>query len=50
MIGDGVRVAVLDDYQQVAQRMADWSGQLPGARIVYFGDHHADAGALVAAL
>lgn len=50
MNGDGVRIAVLDDYQQVAARMADWPGSLPGARVVFFREHHADADALIAAL
>lgn len=50
MTGGGVRIAVLDDYQQVAARMADWPGRLPGAQVVFFGEHHADADALVAAL
>jgi phosphoglycerate dehydrogenase-like enzyme len=32
------RIAVLDDYQGVAGRMADWAS-LPGAEVVFFADH-----------
>jgi phosphoglycerate dehydrogenase-like enzyme len=46
----GVRVAVLDDYQQVAASMADWAGRLPGAEVRFFAEHLADPDALVAAL
>jgi phosphoglycerate dehydrogenase-like enzyme len=35
------RVAVLDDYQDVALRMADWSS-LPGTDVTLFHDHLAD--------
>jgi phosphoglycerate dehydrogenase-like enzyme len=45
-----VRVAVLDDYQQVAASMADWAGRLPDAEVRFFAEHLADADALVAAL
>jgi phosphoglycerate dehydrogenase-like enzyme len=40
------KVAVLDDYQHVAQRHADWSG-LRDAAVTTFGDHIGDAAALV---
>ena len=44
------RVAVLDDYQNVARRMADW-GTLPaGTTVEFFQDHLADADKLVARL
>ena len=33
------RVAILDDYQRVAARMADWPSVLPGAEITCFADH-----------
>ena len=34
-----MKVAVLDDYQGVAESMADWS-QLPaGAEVTFFSDH-----------
>ena len=41
------RVAVLDDYQNVARRMADWSALPAGASVEFFQDHLADPGALV---
>jgi phosphoglycerate dehydrogenase-like enzyme len=44
------RVAILDDYQGVARRMADW-GRLPaGTEVVVFPDHLADPGAVAARL
>ena len=43
------RVAILDDYQNVARRMADWAS-LPGTDVVVFADHLKDAGAVVARL
>ncbi len=40
-------VAILDDYQAVAERMADWS-QLPsGINVRFFHDHIADEDRLV---
>ena len=34
-----MKVAVLDDYQNVAESLADWS-QLPsGAEVTFFSDH-----------
>lgn len=45
-----VRVAVLDDYQQVAKTMADWSGRLPGAAVTFFDRHIADEAELTALL
>jgi phosphoglycerate dehydrogenase-like enzyme len=33
------RVAILDDYQQVARRMADWTAVLPDAEITSFTEH-----------
>jgi phosphoglycerate dehydrogenase-like enzyme len=33
------RVAILDDYQQVARRMVDWTAVLPDAEITSFADH-----------
>jgi phosphoglycerate dehydrogenase-like enzyme len=47
-VSGDVRVAVLDDYQGVADAMADWA-RLP-AEVEFFGEHIADADALVAAL
>jgi lactate dehydrogenase-like 2-hydroxyacid dehydrogenase len=45
-----VRVAVLDDYQNVAFSMADWSGVDKRAAITVFNDHMADRDAIVARL
>jgi phosphoglycerate dehydrogenase-like enzyme len=44
-----VRIAVLDDYQQVAAAMADWPS-LGDARVVFFHDHVADPAPLAARL
>jgi phosphoglycerate dehydrogenase-like enzyme len=44
------RIAVLDDYQQVAGRFADWSTLPEPAEVVTFRDHEDDAEALVARL
>lgn len=44
------RVAVLDDYQNVALAMADWSVLEPHAGVSVFNDHLADQEALVARL
>lgn len=45
-----MRVAILDDYQDVALRMADWSPVAQRAEIVVFTDHVADPDELVARL
>jgi phosphoglycerate dehydrogenase-like enzyme len=45
-----IQVAVLDDYQRVADRMADWGAVLPGAAITFFPDHVADLDRLAARL
>ena len=45
-----IRVAVLDDYQKVAEATADWSQRLPGSEITFFDSHIADPDELVAAL
>jgi phosphoglycerate dehydrogenase-like enzyme len=42
-----MRVAILDDYQQVALSMADWSDVAARAEITVFTDHVADPGAVV---
>jgi phosphoglycerate dehydrogenase-like enzyme len=42
-----LRIAVLDDYQQVAARLADWSRLPEPAEVVEFGDHLADPDAVV---
>ena len=43
-------IAVLDDYQNVAVSMADWSVIEGRATITVFNDHLADADAVVARL
>jgi phosphoglycerate dehydrogenase-like enzyme len=45
-----MRIAVLDDYQGLALKLADWSAAAKRARIDVFSDHLADAEALVARL
>src|SRR2546426_3416513 len=44
------RVALLDDYQNVAMRMADWKGLPAGTEVVAFPDHIADQDKLAARL
>jgi phosphoglycerate dehydrogenase-like enzyme len=44
---DKTKIAILDDYQNVARTMADWS-QLPAdAQLTVFNDHLEDAAALI---
>src|ERR1700722_19361984 len=45
-----VRIAVLDDYQNIALSMADWSGLDQRATVTVFHDHLADPHAIVARL
>ena len=45
-----VSVAVLDDYQNVALSMADWSPLKGRASITVFNDHVADVDAVVSRL
>ena len=42
-----IRIAILDDYQNVALKMADWSTLATRADIAVFADHIADPEALV---
>ena len=42
-----MQVAILDDYQDVALSMADWSEVAARAEITVFNDHVADPGVLV---
>jgi phosphoglycerate dehydrogenase-like enzyme len=44
------RVAILDDYQGVALRLADWGSLPAGTDVVVFGDHVADEAAGAARL
>jgi phosphoglycerate dehydrogenase-like enzyme len=45
-----IKIAVLDDYQNVALSMADWSPLDARAEITVFNDHIAERGALLARL
>src|SRR5271156_1326639 len=45
-----MKVAILDDYQNVALNFADWSTVASRAEITVFNDHLADPDALVARL
>ena len=42
-----MKVAILDDYQDVALRLADWSAVSRRAEITVFNDHLADPAAVV---
>ena len=42
-----MKVAILDDYQNVALRLADWSSVRRHAEIIVFNDHVADPSAVV---
>ena len=42
------RIAVLDDYQDVALSLADWSVLGGRASVTVFNDHLADSNAVVA--
>ena len=44
---NAVKIAVLDDYQGVALKLADWSPVTARAQVLVFHDHLADADALV---
>jgi phosphoglycerate dehydrogenase-like enzyme len=49
-IGEPFKIAVLDDYQNVALSMADWSALDGRAAITVFNEHVADPDAVVARL
>jgi|SRR6187431_2059107 len=42
-----LRVAILDDYQKVAQQYADWSSLPKGSDVQFFSDHLSSEDALV---
>jgi phosphoglycerate dehydrogenase-like enzyme len=42
-----IRIAVLDDYQNVALSLADWSVLDPRATVTVFNDHLADSAAVI---
>jgi phosphoglycerate dehydrogenase-like enzyme len=44
------RVAILDDYQGVARRMADWTSLPAGTEVVVFADHLKDVAAVAGRL
>lgn len=46
----GMRIAVLDDYQDVAREMVDWEQRLPNTNVVFFHDHVADEALLMSRL
>jgi len=45
-----MKIAILDDYQNAALKMADWSSVAQRAQITVFNDHIADPEAIVARL
>ena len=47
---DTVKIAVLDDYQNCALSMADWSVLPPEAEVTVFTDNEADLDKLIARL
>ena len=47
---DKVRIAILDDYQGVALKLADWSRVMQRAEVDVFHDHLSDLESLVARL
>jgi len=42
-----MKIAILDDYQNVALRLADWSDVRRYAEIVVFNDHVVEASAFI---
>jgi phosphoglycerate dehydrogenase-like enzyme len=46
----GMKVAILDDYQNVGRSLADWASFAPRAQAVFFHDHVADLDQLAARL
>jgi phosphoglycerate dehydrogenase-like enzyme len=44
------RVAILDDYQDIARRMADWGSLPAGTEVAVFADHLSNPGAVAARL
>ena len=45
-----MKIAILDDYQNVAARCADWSQLAASAELTFFNDHLSDVDALVSRL
>ena len=50
VVREPLRMAVLDDYQNVAVSMADWSSLDGRLAVTFFNDHFADTDAIVARL
>src|SRR5208282_5932304 len=50
MAEEPISIAVLDDYQNVALSLADWSGLEGRANVTVFSDHLADPDAVVGRL
>jgi phosphoglycerate dehydrogenase-like enzyme len=46
----GVKIAILDDYQNVGRSLADWASLAPRAQAVFFHDHVGDLDQLAARL
>jgi phosphoglycerate dehydrogenase-like enzyme len=42
-----IKIAILDDYQQVALQMADWSAVQEKSEVTIFADHLTDAAAII---
>src|ERR1700722_11209375 len=49
-LGAPMKIAILDDYQNVAAGCADWSPLATSAELTFFHDHVSDVEALVARL
>ena len=47
---DGIKIAVLDDYQNVGRSLANWASLAPRAQAVFFHDHVSDLDQLAARL
>src|SRR5580658_2457876 len=47
MTGSRIKIAVLDDYQNIALKMADWSSIPGNPEISVFNDHVSDENLLV---
>jgi len=45
-----MKIAILDDYQNVALKMADWTALAAKAEITVFNDHLADVEELVSSV
>ena len=48
--GEPMKIAILNDYQNAALKMADWSGLSGRAEVTGFNDHLGDPSGLVESL